>query len=115
MVGTSPALASRKESVVHLPLIETAAYSDLGDAWLRERIARLTQKHLQFGGHYRIDADALLSGWARTARAAKAAAGSAGTKLPTEGGARRAMKEAIEHCSHPEDRFPHAAAVAIAR
>ena len=77
-------------------LTKTDAYSDLGDVWLRNQLARLAQLHLQFGGHYRIDADSLLAGWARTARAAKAAAESAATKVSTEDRIWQATIEAIE-------------------
>ncbi|HWT19009.1 MAG TPA: hypothetical protein VN280_08850 [Variovorax sp.] len=89
------------------------AYTDLGDSWLRDQLARLTQKHLQFGGHYRIDADALLARLACTARATKAAAALT-AKARTEDRIRRATIEAIEHCSRLESRVSHAAAVATA-
>ena len=42
-------------------LIQPSTYADLGDVWLRDQLARLTQKHAQFGGHYRIEADAVLA------------------------------------------------------
>ena len=90
---------------------KTDAYSDLGDVWLRNRLARLAQLHRQFGGHYRIDADSLLAGWARTARAAKAAAG---TKVSTKDRIWEATVEVIEHHSLSDDHFSHPAAVSIA-
>lgn len=95
-------------------LTQPSAYADLGDAWLRDQSARLTQKYLQFGGHYRIDADALLARLARTARADKVAVAPAAQKISTEDRIRRATIEAIEHCLRLEDRFTHAAAVAVA-
>jgi hypothetical protein len=49
------------------------AYADLGDVWLRDQTARLLQKHLQFGQHFRLDVDLLLAGRARAARVARAA------------------------------------------
>lgn len=95
-------------------LTQPSAYADLGDVWLRDQLARLTQKHVQFGGHYRIDADALLARLARTARAARAAAAPAAANASTGDRIRRATIEAIEHCSRLEGRFSHAAAAAIA-
>lgn len=70
------------------------AYADLGDAWLRGQLARLTQKNLQFGGRYRIDADALLARSARTAR------------IPAGDRVRQAALEIIEPCARPENRVP---------
>ncbi len=102
----SPALASRKESVMLIRLAQPGAYADLGDVWLRAQLARLTQRHLQFGGHYRIDADALLARLARTARAAKAAAAPVAAKTLTGDSIRRATIEAIEHCSRLEGAPP---------
>jgi hypothetical protein len=95
-------------------LTQPGAYAGLGDVWLRDQLARLTQKHAQFGGHYRIDADALLARSAGTARAAKAAATPVVTKFATGDRIRRATIEAIEHCSRLEGRISHVAAIAIA-
>ena len=81
---------------------KTDAYADLGDVWLRNQLARLAQLHLRFGGHYRIDADSLLAGWARTARAAQAAAG---TKVSTKDRIWQATVEVIEHYSISADHF----------
>jgi hypothetical protein len=94
-------------------LTRPGAYTDLGDSWLRDQLARLTQKHLQFGGHCRIDADALVARLACTARTAKAAAAAA-AKAQTGDRIRRATIEAIEHCSRLESRVSHAATVATA-
>lgn len=95
-------------------LTQPGAYADLGDIWLRDQLARLTQKHAQFGGHYRIDADALLARLARTARTVKAAATSTVSKVSDGDRIRRATFEAIAHCARLESRFSHDAAVAIA-
>lgn len=96
-------------------LTRPSAYADLGDVWLRDQLARLTQKHRQFGGHYHIDADALLMRLACIARAAKAAATPAAGKLSTGDCIRRATIEAIEHCSRLDDRFSHATGATVAR
>ena len=45
-------------------------YADLGDAWVRDQTARVRQKHLQLGGHWRLDMQALLARAARLARGA---------------------------------------------
>ena len=55
-------------------LIRPSAYADLGEVWFRDQVARLIQRHMQFGWHCRVDADGLLRRLARTARAAKTAA-----------------------------------------
>ncbi len=91
-------------------LTQPGAYADLGDIWLRDQLARLAQKHAQFGGHYRMDADALLARFARTARAAKAAVAPTTPKVSTGDRLRRATIEAIEHCSRLEGLRSHAAA-----
>jgi hypothetical protein len=106
-------LASRKEFTMSIRLTQPDAYTDLGDIWLRDQLARLTQKHLQFGGHYRIDADALLARLACTARTAKAAIAAA-AKAQAGDRIRRATIDAIERCSRLESRVSHAAAVATA-
>jgi|GEM_PF-2868789 len=92
-------------------LIQPGAYADLGDVWLRDQLARLTQKHAQFGGHYRIEVDALLARLAKTAREAKAAAAPATSKISAGDRIREATLEAIAHCSRLDS---HAAAAAIA-
>lgn len=53
---------------------QTNVYADLGEVWLRDQLARLTQKHVQFGGHYPVNADALLGQLAGAARGARAVA-----------------------------------------
>lgn len=91
---------------------KTDAYADLGDVWLRNQLARLAQLHLRFGGHYRIDSDSLLAGWARTARATRTAAASAAAKV-TEDRIWQATIEVIAQCSHSEDHRSDAAAVSL--
>lgn len=53
---------------------QTNAYADLGEVWLRDQLARLTQKHVQFGGHYPVNADALLGQLVAAARGVRTAA-----------------------------------------
>lgn len=95
-------------------LTQPGAYADLGDVWLRDQLARLTQKHQQFGRHYRIDTDALLARLACVARAAKPAVAPAAEKVSTGDCIRRATIEAIERCSHLDSHLSHAAAPAVA-
>ena len=45
-------------------------YEDLGETWRCHQIARILQRHQQFGQHCRLDLDALLAGVARTMRRA---------------------------------------------
>ncbi|GAB7542574.1 hypothetical protein [Cupriavidus sp. 8B] len=83
--------------------VHTDAYADLGDIWLRDQSARLKQKHLQFGRHYRMDFEALLARNAQAARTGRAAAMPAESRgLPTDR-IRRATIEAIEYCSQLND------------
>jgi hypothetical protein len=89
------------------------AYADLGDVWLRDQSARLMQKHLQFGRHYRMDADALLARLACTARAARTPVMPVANESSSTDHIRRATIEAIEYCSWLESP-PDAAAAAIA-
>ncbi|KGX06837.1 hypothetical protein Y036_2864 [Burkholderia pseudomallei] len=85
-------------------------YADLGDIWLHDQLARLTQKHVQFGEHYRVDADALLTRAANAARAAKADITTAVARIATGDRLQRATIEAIEHCARQESHVSHAAA-----
>jgi hypothetical protein len=94
--------------------IQFGAYADLGDVWLRDRLARLAQRRLQFGRHHRIDADALLARWARTAGAAKAAAAPTAAKVSAGDRLRRVAIATLEHRPRLEDGVSHAAAAAIA-
>lgn len=48
--------------------VPPGAYADLGDVWLRDQLARLRQRHQQFGRHFRMNVEALL---ARNAHAAR--------------------------------------------
>lgn len=92
----------------------TNAYADLGEPWLSYQTARLRQKHVQFGRHFRLDVDALLDRAARLARAAQPIeAPTARENLSTDH-IRRAMFEAIDHCARLETRPPGNVAEAIA-
>ncbi|ELO1554106.1 TPA: hypothetical protein NH735_000224 [Pseudomonas aeruginosa] len=95
-------------------LIQPSTYADLGDVWLRDQLARLTQKHAQFGGHYRIEADAVLARLACTARSAREVAAAAAVQASTGDHFRRATIEAIEYCNRLESRVTRAAAAVIA-
>ncbi len=68
------------------------SYADLGDAWLRDHTARIQQKYLQFGGHFRLDVDSLLS------RAALLGRVEVPRQRSREDFMRRATIDAIEHC-----------------
>jgi hypothetical protein len=75
-----------------------AQYADLGEAWVLQQLARIHQRHLQCGRHFRLDMDALLANAARFAR------GSAGNAVRTrrqDNGdhLRRATVEAVEYCA----------------
>ena len=48
----------------------TDTFADLGDAWLRDQMARLHQAHLQVGQRWHVDVGALLARAARRAREA---------------------------------------------
>jgi len=48
--------------------LQAEGYSDLGDLWLHYQIARLRQRHLQCGRHFRLDMIVLLDRLARIAR-----------------------------------------------
>ncbi|HSW04116.1 hypothetical protein [Aquabacterium sp.] len=80
-------------------LSRTDAYADLGDAWLRYQSARLHQRHLQFGQHCRLDADALLGRAARNARAARSIQAPSQRARASADRFRRATMEAIERCA----------------
>jgi hypothetical protein len=73
------------------------AYADLGDVWLRDQTARLLQKHVQFGRHFRLDVDLLLAGRARAARAARAHANYVSRTRP-------GMSEGTARSSSPTNR-----------
>jgi hypothetical protein len=75
------------------------AYADLGDAWRRHQTARLRQKHLQFGQHYRLDVDALLARMAGVSRTAQPAETPIVREVMPTDHIRRAMIEAIERCA----------------
>jgi hypothetical protein len=52
-------------------MAQSQDYADLGDAWFRNQLARISQVDQQSGRHYRVDADALLRRLADNATAAK--------------------------------------------
>lgn len=71
------------------------------------------QRHLQFGGHYRFDADALLLRMARAARATRAAAIPVAKKISAEDRIHRATIESIEHCARLQDHLSRTVALAV--
>ncbi|RSZ39731.1 hypothetical protein EJO70_17260 [Variovorax sp. 553] len=81
--------------------------------WLRDQPARLMQRHLQFGGHYRFDADALLLRMARAARATRAAAIPVAKKISAEDRIHRATIESVEHCARLQDHLSRTVALAV--
>ena len=82
-----------------------SAYADLGDAWLCDQTARLRQRHLQFGWHFRLDLDALLERAARTARAARSVKVSAARESASNDHLWHATIEAIGYCARLEARL----------
>ena len=91
----------------------TSAFADLGHTWLRCQIARIHQKHLQFGRHCRLDVDALLARAASVSRAPGRAEAPAKPERVSTDHIRRAMIEAVDHCAQFETR-PSARAEALA-
>jgi hypothetical protein len=87
-----------------------SAYADLGAGWLQYQVARIDQRHQQFGRHCRLDVDALLS---RAAVAARHAARS--IEAARAGRRHRALIEAIEYCEmlDARDRDRGADAMAV--
>jgi len=81
----------------------TNAYADLGDAWLSYQTARLHQKHVQSGWHFRLDVDALLDRAARMARAPQPNEAPTARENASTDHIRRAMFEAIDHCARVEN------------
>jgi len=57
-----------------IDMTQMAAFSDLGELWFRDQLARLAQKHLQVGQHRRMDTEGMLARLADRARAAKGGA-----------------------------------------
>ena len=79
-----------------------SSYADLGETWLRNQKARILQRHLQFGRHFRLDVDSLLS------RAAILGRVSVPRRVPREDLMRRATVDAIEHCLRLDVAVPTA-------
>ena len=75
----------------------TSVYVDLGDAWLRYQTARIRQRHLQVGRHFRLDFDALLTRAASVTRAARSAEGPAVRAHVSTDHIRRVMIEVVDH------------------
>jgi hypothetical protein len=64
-----------------------AQYKDLGETWYRHQAARIVQRHIQFGGHCRLDLDALLAGIARRIKGTNLnSAANEGQHLPDNAG-----------------------------
>jgi hypothetical protein len=79
-----------------------AAYSDLGEHWAEQQLARIRQRHAQCGRHSRLDESALLD---RAATLARAAIPSSARKDKRADPFRHAMLEAIDVCARlPADR-----------
>src|SRR4051812_45240760 len=76
----SPPLHPYKEPAMSINVTQTNPYADLGDVWLRYQRARIQQRHLQIGQHFRCEVDALL---ARVARATRAV-GAIETRRPVQ-------------------------------
>jgi len=93
---------SSQEFVMSFYTTQTNAYADLGEIWFRDQTARLRQKHLQSGQHFRLEIDALLAQPARRAQAARTIE----RPIAHDGGStdriRRAAIEAIEQCARLE-------------
>ena len=68
------------------------SYAPLGDTWLRDKRARILQRHLQFGRRLRLDIDSLLS------RAALLSRVEVPRRESGDDFMRRATVDAIEHC-----------------
>lgn len=80
----------------------SSPYSHLGEVWLRGQIARILQRHLQFGRHLRLDVDSLLS------RAAMLGRVEVLRRKPRDDFMRRATVDAIEHCFRLDAAHPTA-------
>jgi hypothetical protein len=46
--------------------LRNTQYSDLGETWYGHQVARIVQRHLQFGQHGQLDLETLIAGAART-------------------------------------------------
>jgi bifunctional pyridoxal-dependent enzyme with beta-cystathionase and maltose regulon repressor activities len=77
----------------------TPAYADLGSAWLKYQTARIQQRHLQFGRHFRLDLDALLRRLATAARATRVMEAPAPHVPVSTIQMRRELIEAIDLCA----------------
>lgn len=57
--------------MLSIDVIPTCAYADLGEAWVRYQSARIEQRNLQLGRHFRLDLNALLRRLAIAVRATR--------------------------------------------
>ena len=57
--------------MLSIDVIQTCAYADLGEAWVRYQSARIEQRYLQLGRHFRLDLNALLRRLAIAVRATR--------------------------------------------
>jgi hypothetical protein len=87
------------------------AYADLGDVWLCDQTARVRQKELQFGRHFRLDLSAVLDRTAQIARAARSIETAILRERASNDPIRRATIEAIEHCARLDALTVHAIAL----
>ncbi len=91
-----------------------SAYSNLGSAWLRDQIARLHQRHLQFRRHFCLDVDALLARAAKLTRAARAAESVTVRQHVSTDRIRLTKIVAIDHCAQLGTRPSACVAEALA-
>jgi hypothetical protein len=57
--------------MLSIDVIPTHAYADLGDEWVRYQSARIQQRHLQVGRHFRLDLTGILRRLAISTRATR--------------------------------------------
>src|SRR5262245_244849 len=89
--------------------VRSAAYGDIGDAWLRHRTRFLEQRHIQYGRHFRNDNTTLLERAARAARAARSPEVACKPELAQIDRLQRATVEAINYvASLPSTPSSHA-------
>lgn len=93
---------------------QTNADADLGDIWFRDQTARIHQKHLQSGRHFRLEIDVLLAQVARRARAGRTIEMSIAHDGRSTDRTRPVAIEAIEQCAQLEIRPPATVVEAIA-
>jgi hypothetical protein len=83
-------------------------YEELGETWRCQQTARILQRHLQFGQHWRLDLEALLAAAARTSGRRKTHSTCSERPCPP-------IVEALDPCSLPVARDrPQLAELAVA-